>query len=691
MRIKHIILLAVLLSCAFHLSYAQTNRDSLFALIKPDVLDSVQWKLRMDLSASYVYSNPDSSLLLLNDAMEIARSVGSQYLITKTLSDLAVTYFYKSEYEKSLENHLASLRISQENGYLELASTTLSNIGMLYSERKDNEKAVGYYRESLKLKRQLEDSMGIARALNNIGMSYFNIANLDSAEYFYLQALDIARALEVRYGEGLLLNNLGSIYFNREMHAMAIDYYRQALEVKKSIDDVKGMAMVNNNIGSVYIKEEQPDSASLYYKTGLALARKSASRSNEAESLEGLYRASGLKGNYQDALDYLVRFKQLSDSLQQEIYSDQIGELETRFETQKKEAEISRLQNENALAGSRQKNLILLFSLGTLLIISAGVFIFMRVRSIQQRRTIQMEKERIEELARINAATHKFVPMAFLGALGCSRITDVGLGDFTEREVTVFFSDIRNYTALAEAYGPGGTFEFIKSYSQLIGPIVTEHGGFINQYVGDGVYALFPGSSSDGLKAAIAMQKNIQAYNETRKERGENILQVGMGLHTGPLIMGIVGDEERFEPAVISDTVNTAARLDVLTKQYGANILVTEHIANPGDHTPENSFGLRYLGKVLVKGKSSAVGIYECFDGDAPAIQQKKRESLEEFREAIGQYFSLAFAKAESSFEKIVRFNPGDMVSKFFLEKSKQYQLGHLPVGWTGVEVMQEK
>ena len=161
------------------------------------------------------------------------------------------------------------------------------------------------------------------------------------------------------------------------------------------------------------------------------------------------------------------------------------------------------------------------------------------------------------DLNRIFEVTGRFIPNEFIKSLGKERITDVLLGDHVHMDVTVLFSDIRDYTTLSEQMSPKDNFEFINAYNGRIGPIVQENQGFINQYLGDAIMALFPQNSEDGLKTTIDIQNNLRHYNQRRIKKGRQIIRTGMGLHTGPLIMGITGDEKRMDAAIISDTVNT--------------------------------------------------------------------------------------------------------------------------------------
>ncbi|MEM9985982.1 MAG: adenylate/guanylate cyclase domain-containing protein, partial [Bacteroidota bacterium] len=285
-------------------------------------------------------------------------------------------------------------------------------------------------------------------------------------------------------------------------------------------------------------------------------------------------------------------------------------------------------------------------------------------------------------LHRINTVTSRFVPTEFIRSLGKSNLTELKLGDLTEKVVTVFFSDIRNYTGLSETMTPAENFRFVNSYAGRMGPIIQSHQGFVNQYLGDGIMAIFQHAADDALLASIAMQHRMVNYNAERVAQGRRPIRVGMGLHTGQLVMGIIGDERRTDAATISDTVNTASRMETLTKTLGAQILLSEQSVRSLQR-PED-YRLRYLGKVKVKGKKAPVGVYECFDGDSPE-QAELKQSLEgRFKEAIAHYLDQDFDLAISIWQDMLNANPADRVVQYFCQQASFHQAHGVPEGWVG-------
>ncbi|MCW3116770.1 MAG: hypothetical protein JWM28_852 [Chitinophagaceae bacterium] len=304
-------------------------------------------------------------------------------------------------------------------------------------------------------------------------------------------------------------------------------------------------------------------------------------------------------------------------------------------------------------------------------------------------KNIREAREKEEAMRRIYEATNRFVPFEFIKSLGHHRITDVKLGDQVEKIVTVLFSDIRDFTTLSERMTPSENFSFVQSFSEMMGPVIGRHHGFINQYLGDAIMAIFPGNAADALQAAVEIQKALQQFNVKRKSENLLPVQIGLGLHTGPLIMGIIGDRERLDAATISDTVNTASRLESLTKYYKAGIIISEAALQQIEE-PEN-FHLRYLGQVQLKGKQAAIGIHECFSGNEPHDFKHKLESLPAFKVGMKYYLDRSFEKAGNTFQKVVESNPADLTANFFLNNVNRYLQQGVPENWNGVEEMLNK
>lgn len=282
----------------------------------------------------------------------------------------------------------------------------------------------------------------------------------------------------------------------------------------------------------------------------------------------------------------------------------------------------------------------------------------------------------------------RFVPREFLRTLGHESILDARLGDQVAQKMTVLFSDIRSYTTLSETMTPEENFNFINAYLKRIGPNITQNGGFINQYIGDGIMAMFP-NPENAVKAAIGMQRALNGYNENRITEGRIPIQTGIGMHTGNLMLGIIGDEERHDVGVISDVVNCASRIEGLTKYFGVSILITEDTLT-GVARPE-AYSYRFLGKVQVKGKEGVISVYELFDADEGDQARLKSQTAALLRQGLEEYYNKNFAEAALYLKKAQTANPNDHVVLHYLRKAAMFLVGGVPNDWTGVERMEEK
>ncbi|WP_372370053.1 adenylate/guanylate cyclase domain-containing protein [Candidatus Uabimicrobium sp. HlEnr_7] len=231
-----------------------------------------------------------------------------------------------------------------------------------------------------------------------------------------------------------------------------------------------------------------------------------------------------------------------------------------------------------------------------------GMFMFMiSIAVILERRFFHTHTQ----LEEINKACSRFVPWKFMELLGYQNITEVALGDQIEMKTTVLFSDIRCFTSRCENMTPQENFNFINSYLQKIVPVIRKYNGFVDKYIGDAIMAIFPGEPIYALQAAKEMIETIHKYNDETKPTYP--LEIGIGIHTGTLMLGIIGESERMDCTVIADAVNTASRLEGLTKKYKTSIITSdetlESIQDQIDH--------RFLDNVTVKGKKRPIAIYE--------------------------------------------------------------------------------
>lgn len=271
-------------------------------------------------------------------------------------------------------------------------------------------------------------------------------------------------------------------------------------------------------------------------------------------------------------------------------------------------------------------------------------------------------------LVNLNTSYERFIPVEFLNFLSKENIMQVKLGDQIQKDMAIMFSDIRFFTTLSESMTPKQTFNFLNSYLNRVGPVIRKNGGFIDKYLGDGVMALFPNSSDEAVQAAIEMRYEISKYNEERKKAGLIEIDAGIGIHLGTLILGTIGDSQRMQGTVISDSVNLASRLEGLTKEFGVSVIISKDIFDKLEN-PEK-YCYRFLGNSSVKGKSEKTAVFEIYSADNSDLKELKNRTKIDFEAGVYFYNTAQFIEAAERFKKVCEVNDSDKIAKIYLKKS---------------------
>ena len=316
-----------------------------------------------------------------------------------------------------------------------------------------------------------------------------------------------------------------------------------------------------------------------------------------------------------------------------------------------------------------------------------------------------------------------FVPEQLLGRIAPQGIESIQLGNVTEEELTILFCDIRGFTAIAESQEARETFEWLNAFFTKMNDCITSHGGFIDKYLGDAIMSVFDKPKShamDAIEAAVAMQESLQKFNATRQKYNlENPLNIGTGINTGIGMIGTLGSDRRMDSTVIGDVVNTASRLENLTKIYGCQIIVSENALvhareflngiSPNSNSKEslllkcdlevgtqetiisnsrataadsdlrsNNYYYRWIDRVTPRGKQQAIEIYEIWSASSPDSEVKLLTQVL-FDKGIQGWQSERYIAALGYFQQLIEQNPADTVVSFYINRCQE-KLGLIPI-----------
>lgn len=225
------------------------------------------------------------------------------------------------------------------------------------------------------------------------------------------------------------------------------------------------------------------------------------------------------------------------------------------------------------------------------------------LRTYKQLRALEAARREAEVSA---AALRRFVPGELAPLLARRSAAEVVAGDQVQREMTVMVADIRGFWSRSQAMSPGECFRFVNDLFAALSPVIRGFGGFIDKFLGDGFSALFPGpeAADEAMQAAVAIQRVVAERNVRRGEA----IAVDLGLHSGMLLFGAIGDAERVEATVLSDATRVAARLEALTRSAGAAAVICgETLRRARDPA---AYAVRSLGEVWVADRGSTVSAF---------------------------------------------------------------------------------
>jgi predicted ATPase/class 3 adenylate cyclase/tRNA A-37 threonylcarbamoyl transferase component Bud32 len=294
-----------------------------------------------------------------------------------------------------------------------------------------------------------------------------------------------------------------------------------------------------------------------------------------------------------------------------------------------------------------------------------------------------------EDQKRLLKAQQRFVPSQFLKNLGHNDIAKVELGESVSMEMSVLFSDICEFTSLVELLSPHDVIQLLNEYYSSLGIPITDSGGFIDSYAGDEIMALFPVPAQQSVGAGIKMTDALRNFNRNLISRGRPALKMGLGMNTGPLVLGTMGGLDRMQCSVLGDTVNLASRIEQLTRVYDSQFLIGENtylsLLNPG------AFSIRMVDYVAVKGKDVAVRLYEVLDAEDEDRRVAKETTRQELIAGMDAYFLRNFSSAYKIFTDASNRDPKDPVLSLFASRCERYMEKAPPEEWQGYEKLVHK
>ena len=431
--------------------------DSLLNLIKTDKADTNKVKHLNTLGWTVMYQNPDTAIILGNQALKIITPVSSiefnsgiegteekeiKSLRAQTLGNLGVYYFIKSDYlqaldyynkaltigeemhnksrivallsnignvytyqgdyPKAFDYYFRALKIAEEIGHKNGIKDILANLGSIYQMQGDFSKALEYTFKSLKLEEELGNKNGIAITYGNIGNIYQGQKEYAKALYYDTKSLKMSEELGDKEGVGLSLGSLGNAYLDQKNYPLALDYYFKALKIIEELGDKNTASQLLGNIGNLFITTGKFKDAELFIKRKINIDNSIGALNNLLDGEEYLSRLYDTTGRYKDALIHYKKATDLKDTLFSQENKKQLIRKEMNYEFDKKEA-ATKAEHDKEMAvaeAEKKKQKIIIWSVigSLLLVILFAGFVFRSLRiTRKQKNIIELQKNEVDK------------------------------------------------------------------------------------------------------------------------------------------------------------------------------------------------------------------------------------------------------------------------------------------------------
>ncbi len=595
-----------LVCLASHLQGQQAKIDSMLASLPSAASDSLAFDILQNVADEYSYFDAKKGIEYSNKALVLAEKMNKPEKKGIAYNLLGINYEGQSAYAKALDAYFESLKWNEAASNKKGEAASLSNIGNVFNAQGELGKALEYYQRALEINRELGNSTYMAVNLGNMGVVYFNQHKTEEALQAYSEALKLCRENHDPTNEVGNLINIAGIEAGRANYGKALDYFRQAEKIAADNHDRYLLASATVYIGDTYATfaknyEAQsagrlPLSKAAAIQKAIEMLKKGREQCREIGLLDpqmyaekSLSEMHALAGNFRESLANYQSYTALKDSMFNSQNKVTIANLETKreLEIRDKQIEIDRL----AVEKKRNERAYFIAGIFGLLLIIVGA-----VRSVilqkKGNRLLSIEKQRSDDLL-----------LNILPGDTAEELKKNGSAQARRYEsVSVLFTDFQNFTKFSESMSPEALVAEIDYCYRGFDQIVEQFGIEKIKTIGDaymaagGLPQINTSHAGDTVAAALAIRDFIAVYKAEWQAKGKPFLEIRIGVHTGPVVAGIVGSK-KFAYDIWGDTVNIAARMESSGTAGKVNISQTTFLL------VKDAFVCTHRGKIEAKNK----------------------------------------------------------------------------------------
>ncbi len=531
--------------------------------------------------------NNDKALECYGKALSVFKEIDDKKGIASSHNNTGHVHFNKGDFDKALQCYINAVSIREKIGDRKGMADSYLSIGMIYRNKGNSapksgsyEKAMEYYSNALNIYTSLEDKRRMGMAYNNIGNVQGDMGDYDSAIGQYFKAVAIKEEIGDKGGAAMTYNNIGNVYDDKGDYSKALEYYFKSVKINEELGEKEEIAGCYSNIALLYIKTGKINEARELSLKSLAIAREGGAKDRIKDAYFVLSRCDSVSGNFKGAYEYHKMYSDIKDSILNEESSRQIAEMQTLYETEKKEQQIALLNKDAELKDARmnrQQIIIWSVAAGFLVVLLLSVFIYKERKKSEKLLLNILPAETAKELK----------------AEGKARAKQYG-------QVTVMFTDFKGFTSIAEKMSAQDLVNELDLLFRKFDEIISRYPIEKIKTIGDAYMCAggLPVANTTNAKDIVSAALDIRDWMAAQSGQWH----LRMGIHTGPVTAGVVGDR-KFAYDIWGDAVNTASRMESSGEAGKINISESTYELIKAD------FECEYRGKVPAKNKGE-IGMY---------------------------------------------------------------------------------
>ena len=575
----------------------------------------------------------DKAFELATQARDLSEQKGFKKGEGNALKFVGLVHFFKGEVEKAFENWMLALEVLKNEDDDYNVATLMGNIGAIYAYQEDDAKALEYQLGSLKLGEKMNNKNIQFKALNNIAAVYFTkSATWDKALEYLFKCIAMAREIKVDSARvGLVYANIGTIYTEKNDLTKANENFSMALTMMGE-DDANSPQPLNG-LGKLHFKKQNYDLSIFYHKKAVAIAElknrpllsqgyiglaesyfkkqnfelafdnynKAEAAAIEMTALtdqKEIYEKAGQAyadvKDYSKAFSYQVKLNKIKDQLYDEKIRKKVGFLQYDFDLAKKQGEVDLLTTEKALTEAnlqKQRTIKWAFTIGFVLILFIAFIIFRNYRAkVKINKILDFQKDQIEALL-----------LNILPSEVARELQDSGQATPRYYEsVSVLFTDFKSFTSIADKMSPHELVDELNECFIAFDAITDKFKLEKIKTIGDsymcagGIPTPDPDHALNIIQAGLAIQDYVIEKNKIRKQKGLVAWDIRVGIHSGPVVAGVVG-KKKYAYDIWGSTVNIASRMESNGEPGQVNISASTY------ELIKDKYNCKYRGKIYAK------------------------------------------------------------------------------------------